>query len=82
MLITVATLDRTARDTVSSLVIGYEADALAGIPRESQVDRLIRWRAQGWDRMVYYYNILAMMIGYRQAANKAYQACMPGFEGI
>lgn len=82
MLITIATLDRTARDTVSSLVIGYEADALAGICRESQADRLLRWRAQGWDAMVYYYNILAMMIGYRQADKRAIQCCMPGFEGL
>jgi hypothetical protein len=82
MLIAFSTLDRAARDTVMNLAVGYEADARAGISRQSQADRLLRWRNQGWDARVYYYNILAMMIGYRQAAKRAYQTCMPGFEGF
>lgn len=80
MILTFSSLDKAGRDIVSGLVIGYEADALHGVPRESQFDRLIKWRSQGWDRMVYHYNILAVLIGYQQASRKMVQSCMTGFE--
>ncbi len=77
-----STLTRPERDIVSGLVIGYEADALLGIDRESQIERLLRWKAQGWGRSVYHYNILAVLIGYAHASTKSVTLQMPGFEGL
>jgi hypothetical protein len=65
-------LDRAGRDTVSGLVIGYEADALSGITMIEQARRLVGWRRQGWPAMMYHYHILAMLIGYQQARKRSY----------
>jgi hypothetical protein len=68
--LSIHSLDRPGRDIVSGLVLGYEADALNGIDRMEQVERLSKWRRQGWSAMQYHYNILALLIGYAQAERK------------
>lgn len=78
MRMTIQTLDRAGRDTVSSLVIGYEADARSGVPMQDQVDRLTRWRERGWAVLQYHYNILAMLIGYARAKQRTYTLDLPG----
>lgn len=70
MRLSIHSLDRPGRDIVSGLVLGYEADALNGIDRMEQVERLSKWRRQGWSAMQYHYNILALLIGYAQAERK------------
>ena len=67
MIIRYDDLSRLDKDTVSGLIIGYEADALSGIPIREQVERLLRWKKDGWSIPVYYCNIIAMMIGYQKA---------------
>lgn len=71
MRLSIKTLDRLGRDTVSGLVIGYERDADDGITKGEQVQRLTRWRRQGWPAMMYHYHMLAMVIGYGQSSRKA-----------
>lgn len=70
MRLSIHDLDRPGRDTVSGLVLGYEADALVGVSFVEQAERLSRWRRQGWSAMQYHYNILALLIGYAQAQRK------------
>lgn len=71
MRLSLSTLDRLGRDTVSGLVIGYEADADSGITKAEQVQRLTKWRRQGWPAMMYHYHMLALVIGYAQSSRRA-----------
>lgn len=61
-------LDRPGRDTVSGLVIGYEADARNGITMEDQARMIGRWRRMGWSDMVYHCHVLAILIAYGKVA--------------
>lgn len=66
MTLSMATIARPERDTVSGLAIGYENDAREEIPFEDQYRRLFRWYWQGWDERMYHLNILALVIGYQR----------------
>ncbi|MBA3569180.1 MAG: hypothetical protein H0W28_07505 [Pyrinomonadaceae bacterium] len=74
-------LDRSGRDTVSGLILGYEADALQGIKKIEQIERACLWRRRGWSKMMYHYHILAIFIGYAQARRKSRTIELPGMGG-
>ena len=74
-------LDRSGRDTVSGLILGYEADALQGIKKVEQIERACAWRRKGWPKMMYHYHILAILIGYAQARRRSRNIELPGMGG-
>ena len=81
MRLNVKTLDRAGRDSVSALSLGYEADAMSGITKQEQVERLGRWRRDGWPAMMYHYHILAILIGYARAGRRTFTTELPGLGG-
>jgi hypothetical protein len=81
MRISMKSLTRPERDTVSGLVIGYRADAKRGIPKRENIERVTRWRRQGWSDVLYHYHILAILIGYAQAGSTAHTIELPGMGG-
>jgi len=74
-------LDRSGRDVVSGLILGYEADAVQGIKRIEQIERACLWRRKGWSKVMYHYHILAILIGYAQARRKTRTIELPGMGG-